>query len=453
VANVNLVTLPATEVASQIARGAVSAEDYVRACLARIEQVEPEIQAFANLVPDYAIEQARDLDQLRLQGKPLGPLHGIPVAIKDIIDTEDYPTEFGSRLFAGRRPESDAAIVSKLRAAGAVIIGKTVTTEFAYFHPGKTRNPHDTGRTPGGSSSGSAAAVAAGMVPLAIGTQTNGSIIRPASFCGVYGAKPSKGLVPRTGILPMSKTVDVAGPFARSLPDLALLLEVIAGYDAGDSDTRPFVVPNFRAFAEEDFPIDPRFAFVRTPVWDKAEPDAQRAFEQLAEKLGDACVRVDFPPEYAEAWDIHRTIMIAEMAHNLGEIADRRGDGVSEVLRKLITEGRKVSAVEYQRALDEAKQLSASLASYFQHCNAIITPATTGVAPKGIDTTGDPVFCSLWTLSGLPSLSLPLLTGEDDLPIGVQLVGAPHDDARLMRTANWLIGKLAPKGKRKTGRA
>jgi Asp-tRNA(Asn)/Glu-tRNA(Gln) amidotransferase A subunit family amidase len=450
VSSVNLLTLSATEVASQIADGTVSAEDYVRACLARIEQVEPEIQAFANLVPDYAIDQARSLDRYRLEGKPLGPLHGIPVAIKDIIDTEDYPTEFGSPLFAGRRADSDAAIVAKLRAAGAVIIGKTVTTEFAYFHPGKTCNPHDTSRTPGGSSSGTAAAVAAGMVPLAIGTQTNGSIIRPASFCGVYGAKPSKGLVPRTGILPLSKTLDVVGPFARSLPDIALLLEAIAGYDAGDSDTRPFVVPNFPAFAVEDFPVEPRFGFVRTPVWDKAEPEAQRAFEKLAESLGENCVRIDLPPEYAEAWDIHRTIMTAEMAHNLGHIVDRSGDGVSEVLRKLVAEGREVSAVAYQRALNEARQLTDSLAGYFQHCNAFLTPATTGVAPKGLDATGNPVFCSMWTLSGLPSLSLPLLTGEDDLPIGVQLVGGPNDDARLMRTAHWLVRKLTPKQKRKS---
>lgn len=452
VTKANLATLSATEVAPQIASGAISSEDYMRACLARIEEVEPEIQAFANLVPGYALEQARNRDQLRLQGKPLGPLHGIPVAIKDIIDTDDYPTEFGSPLYAGRRAGNDAAIVSKLRAAGAVIIGKTVTTEFAYFHPGKTRNPHDTDRTPGGSSSGSAAAVAAGMVPLAIGTQTNGSIIRPASFCGVYGAKPSKGLVPRTGILPMSATVDTAGPFARSLSDIALILKVIAGYDSGDPDTRPSVVPDFPKFAQEDFPVEPRFAFIRTPVWDKADAEAQRAFEELANKLGDACIQVQLPPEYADAWNVHRTIMIAEMAHNLGDIVDRGGDAVSDILRRLVNDGRTVTAVQYQRALEEARELSEALASYFQHCNAIITPATTGVAPKGIHATGNPVFCTLWTLSGLPSLSLPLLSGEDDLPIGVQLVGAPNDDARLMRTAKWLIDKVTPpKAKRKKG--
>ncbi|HWV54918.1 amidase [Pseudorhodoplanes sp.] len=442
--SVNLLTLPATEVASQIARGAVSAEDYVRACLSRIEEVEPEVGAFAHISPDYAIDQARNLDRHRLEGKPLGPLHGIPVAIKDIIDTEDFPTEFGSPLFAGRRADRDAAIITRLRAAGAVIIGKTVTTEFAYFYPGKTRNPHDVERTPGGSSSGTAAAVAAGMVPLAIGTQTNGSIIRPASYCGVYAAKPSKGLVPRTGILPLSETLDVAGPFARSLPDLALLLQAISGYDEDDPETRPGMVPDFPAITVENFPVEPRFAFVRTPVWDKAEPEAQRAFEKLAESLGENCVRIDLPEIYADAWDIHRTIMYAEMAYNLGGFVDRGGEAVSEVLRNLIAEGRTITAVAYQKAREEARELARSLVGYFDHCNAIITPAAPGVAPKGHSTTGSPIFSTLWTLSGLPTLSLPLLTGEDEMPLGVQLVGGPRDDARLLRNANWLVNKLNP---------
>jgi Asp-tRNA(Asn)/Glu-tRNA(Gln) amidotransferase A subunit family amidase len=203
-ANDRLVNLTATEAAAEIARGATSAEDYTRACLERIDAVDGEIKAFVHLDRDQALAQARALDERRVQGLPIGPLHGIPVAVKDIIDTADYPTELGSPLAAGRRPWSDAAVVAKLRAAGAVIIGKTVTTEFAYFHPGPTRNPHDHTRTPGGSSSGSAAAVAARMVPLALGSQTNGSVIRPAAFCGVFAIKPSHGLVSRAGALRLS---------------------------------------------------------------------------------------------------------------------------------------------------------------------------------------------------------------------------------------------------------
>lgn len=448
-ANTPLSAWTAAQAAAEIARGAVTAQDYTRACLDRIAEVEPQVQAFAHLDPDHAMAQARALDERKSRGMALGPLHGVPVAIKDIIDTSDFPTECGSSFLSGRRPYQDAHVVTRLREAGAVIIGKTVTTEFAYFHPGKTRNPHDIERTPGGSSSGSAAAVATGMVPLALGTQTNGSVIRPASFCGVYGLKPSHGLVSRYGVLPLSPSFDVVGPFARTLDDIALITGAIAGYDPGDPDTRPFAVPNFRTVAAEKFPIEPRIAFVRTPVWDKADAQTREAFERFADSLGQACIRIDLPERYAEAWTVHRTVMVAEMAYRLGRVVDRGGDAISDILRKLVEEGRAVGAVAYQQAVDDAEGFARSLGEYLEDCNAIITPATTGVAPKGIDTTGNPVFCTLWTLSGLPSLSLPLLTGEDDLPIGVQLVGAPHDDARLMRTANWLIGKVAPKGKRK----
>jgi Asp-tRNA(Asn)/Glu-tRNA(Gln) amidotransferase A subunit family amidase len=444
-----LASLTATAAVADLARGVFSAKDYVAAILERIREVEPEVQAFAHLDAENAMEQARSLDERRLSGAPLGRLHGVPVAVKDIIDTADYPTECGSAFLAGRRPTKDAHVVRRLREAGAVIIGKTVTTEFAYFNPGKTRNPHNPAHTPGGSSSGSAAAVAAGMVPLAIGSQTNGSVIRPASFCGVYGMKPSKGLVSRHGALPLSSTLDVVGPFARSLPDIALMLDVLAGHDPDDSDTKPFAAADFSTIAKEDFPIAPRFAFMRTPVWDKADPETQRAFEQLAGKLGDACVQAELPAEFAEGWKVHRTIMFAEMAHNLGEIADRGGDMISKVLRELIDEGRKIGAVQYQDALVEARAIADSLAGYFQHCNAILTPAARGAAPKSLAATGDPVFCSLWTLSGLPSISLPLLEDKEGMPIGVQLVGAPHDDARLLRNANWLLNTLAPPAKAK----
>jgi Asp-tRNA(Asn)/Glu-tRNA(Gln) amidotransferase A subunit family amidase len=436
-----LVHLTASEAGAEIARGAISAEDYTRACLERIEALDGEIKAFAHLDREHALAQARGLDERRTQGRPIGPLHGVPVAIKDIIDTADYPTELGSPLAAGRRPWNDATVVTKLRAAGAVIIGKTVTTEFAYFHPGPTRNPHDHGRTPGGSSSGSAAAVAAQMVPLALGSQTNGSVIRPAAFCGVFAIKPTHGLVSRAGVLPLSRKLDHIGAFARSLGDLALILEVIAGHDPADPDTEPFAAPDFRALQREPPPLPPRFAFVRTPVWDKADAQTKAAFEELAAALGSAIEPVDLPPSWTEAWEIHRTIMATDMAHNLAPFV-ARGEP-SEALRKLLAHGCGVTAVDYLSALAKVPRYTASLAETFDAYDAILTPATPGVAPKGLGSTGDPAFCTLWTLTGLPALSLPLLAGEGALPLGVQLVGPLGHDGRLLRTATALIETLA----------
>lgn len=439
-----LAALTATQAATQIASGALSGEDYTAFCIGRIEASEPAIQAFAHFDPAHALAQARAGDEWRRSGRPIGPLHGVPVAIKDIIDTKDYPTECGSKAMSGRRPRADATLVAKLREAGAVIVGKTVTTEFAYFHPGKTRNPHDPERTPGGSSSGSAAAVAAGMVPLAIGTQTNGSIIRPGSFCGVFSLKPSHGVVSRAGILPLSRTLDHPGPFARSLDDLALAMDVIAGYDPNDPDTQPLGGRNFRQIAAEDFPLAPRLAFVRTPMWDKADADTREAFEELVAGLGDDCPTFDLPERYIAGWDAQRTIMAAEMTHNLGAVADRAGEQVSATFHALMDEGRKISATRYLAALAERDILREAIEGFFQQeYTAFITPSARGEAPKGLDTTGDPVFCTLWSLLGLPAVNLPLLAGKNGMPVGVQLIGARADDARLLRTANWLVKKSA----------
>jgi Asp-tRNA(Asn)/Glu-tRNA(Gln) amidotransferase A subunit family amidase len=436
----DITVLTATEAASEIARGAISAEEYTRACLDRIAAVEPDVQAFVHLDGDHALAQARALDQHKSNGGRIGPLHGIPVGIKDIFDTADYPTECGSPMLAGRRPQADATAVRKLREAGAVIIGKTVTTEFAYFHPGKTRNPRDATRTPGGSSSGSAAAVAAGMVPLAIGSQTNGSMIRPAAFCGVFGIKPSHGLISRVGALTLSRTLDHVGAFARSIEDLALILDCLVGQDPADPDTRPYAAPAFRASASEPPPLPPSFALVRTPMWDKADADARNGLEDLAKELN--AREVDLPDEYRSAWPALRAIMAAEMAHNLGAFVDKGGE-VSSQFRDLIAEGRKVTANEYMAAVRGARHYAEGMTGIFeQYADAIITLSARGVAPQGV-ATGDPVFCSLWTLTGLPSLNLPLLENAEGLPIGVQLVGAPGRDERLLRTARAMIGMLA----------
>jgi Asp-tRNA(Asn)/Glu-tRNA(Gln) amidotransferase A subunit family amidase len=436
----DLTDLTASEAAAEIARGALSAEEYVGACLDRIAAAESNVQAFAHLDADHAIAQARALDQQKAEGLRIGPLHGIPVGIKDIFDTTDYPTECGSPIHAGRRPKTDATVVRKLREAGAVIVGKTVTTEFAYFHPGKTRNPRDPIRTPGGSSSGSAAAVAAGMVPLAIGSQTNGSVIRPAAFCGTFAIKPSHGLISRAGALMLSRALDHVGVFARSVEDLALVLDAVVGQDPDDPDTRAYAAPTFRAAAAAAPPIPPSFAFVRTPVWDKADPEARAALEELAREL--EAREVDLPADYRAAWDAQRAIMAADMAHNLAPVVEK-GE-ISPQLRDLLARGREITAVQYLAAVRDARRYADDMSYIFeQYADAILTLSARGVAPPGLDATGDPVFCTLWTLTGLPALNLPLLAGTGDLPIGVQLVGAAGRDERLLRTARELLRIVA----------
>ncbi len=447
-ANPDLIAISATDAAAEIARGALLAQEYVEAYLDRIAAVEKDVQAFAHLDADYALKQARALDVHRSNGRPIGPLHGIPVAIKDLFDTADFPTEYGSPLYAGRRPDRDCAVVTRLRGAGAVILGKTVTTEFAYFHPGKTRNPHDPTRTPGGSSSGSAAAVAAGMVPLAIGSQTNGSVIRPAAFCGVFGSKPGHGLISRAGVLPLSGALDHVGPFARALEDVALVLDVLVGNDPDDPDSKPFAAPAFRAIAAEEPPVPPSFVFLRTPVWDKAEADTKTTIEQAAKELG--AFEIELPASCAAAWDAQRAIMAADMAHNLGPLIEK-GE-VSTTLQELISEGRKVTAVQYLAALADARRYTATLTELFERADAIVTPSARGVAPQDLTGTGDPVFCTLWSLTGMPALNVPVLTGEGGLPLGLQLVGEPGRDECLLRTARVALDKLGvskKSGKRK----
>lgn len=436
--------LSASEAAERIRSGRLTSEELVGACLERIRHGEPTVQAWTFLDEEHALVQARACDELKRSGQPIGALHGLPVGIKDIIDTHDMPTENGTVLHKGRMPHADAAVVRSLRAAGAVILGKTVTTECAYFAPGKTRNPHNAEHTPGGSSSGSAAAVAAAMVPLALGSQTAGSTIRPASFCGVYGFKPTHGLVPRTGILQLSRTLDQVGLFSRSLEDLALLAEQIAGYDEGDPDTRLRARAPFRALAAEEPPLAPKFAFIKTAHWERADPDAREAFGELFEALGDRVEEVELFPAAHEAWDWQKTIMEAEMAANLESLWTAGRERLSERLRALMERGRETRAVDYQRALRRVPRVIDAFDELFaERYDAIITPAALGTAPKGLGATGDPVFCSLWTLLGMPAISLPLMQGANGLPLGVQLVGRRHFDARLLRTARWLVEKLS----------
>lgn len=431
--------MSANDAAAAIADGRLTSRELTEACLDSIARQEDAVGAWTFLDRDHALRQAELADDAHRAGRPHGPLHGVPVGVKDIFDTRDMPTGDGSPLHAGRVARQDAGAVSRLRQAGAVIMGKTVTTEFAVYHPGKTTNPHDSARTPGGSSSGSAAAVAAGMVPLAIGSQTNGSIIRPASYCGVVGYKPSFGLIPRNGALRLSRALDHVGVFGRSVEDAALIAECLIGFEAEDPDTRPVARPPLLAMARSAPPVTPRLAFVPSPVWDQADADTQDAFGELAEALGGMIERLDLPEGFDRALDWHRIVMETDLAANLAREYEQSPEQISPVLRNMIARGRNgYSSFDYARAIEAIGGLNTALDDAFFSYDAFITPATPGEAPLGLDATGSPAFCTLWTFCGVPAVTVPLLQGANGMPIGVQLVGPRGSDARLLRIASWL---------------
>lgn len=438
-----LAGLEAVAAVQAIRRGDISSEQLVQACLDRIAEVEPVVQAWAFLDAEYALSQARAADRGRAQGRPLGPLHGIPVGVKDIFDTADMPTENGSRLHAGRRPSEDATVVSLLRAAGAVILGKTVTTELAVYFPGKTTNPHDCRYTPGGSSSGSAAAVAAGMVPLAVGSQTNGSVIRPAAYCGVYGFKPSHGLISRYGVLAQSWHLDHVGVFARTLADVACLADALMVFDLKDTAMRLGGRLRLAGALSEESPARPCLAFVKSPFWDQAAEDTRAEFAALTAHLGTHVEEVELPPVLAQAAAVHRTILEADLARSFAAEYERGAGQLSPLLRAMIEHGQRTPLSEYNQAVAAIAELRRALEPTFARFDAILTPAATSQAPLGLESTGSPIFCTIWTLCGLPAISLPILRGATGMPMGAQVVGRRLDDARLLRVARWLARAAA----------
>lgn len=443
-----ILQLSAAELRDRMAEGALRAVELARACLARVEAREPEVQAWAWLDSEHVMRQAEALDAHRASGQAVGPLHGLPVGIKDIIDTEGMGTENGTVLDAGRVPDRDAVLVTRLKQAGALIMGKTVTTELANRAPGRTRNPHNPEHTPGGSSSGSAAAVADHMLPLAIGTQTAGSVIRPAAFCGVVGYKPSFGAIPRTGVLMQSPSLDTIGVFARDVADAALLAETLFGHDPGDPATTVLPAPRLLEIAGTAPPVPPSLAFVRQPAWDTADPDTHDAFAELCETLGDRCAAVDLPPPFAEALAQHRFTFIAEMGKCYYAYEKRGRERLSPAMQGLLDEAKQIPARDYLASRDWPGILNAALDEIFDRFDAILTPAAAGPALSGLDATGDPAFNSLWTFCGTPAVTLPLLTARNGLPMGAQLVGRQGDDARLLRTARWLAEHLSQAGDR-----
>jgi Asp-tRNA(Asn)/Glu-tRNA(Gln) amidotransferase A subunit family amidase len=438
--------LSALDARALIEKGLLTSCELVEACLARIDELEPTIGAWAHLDREVALQQARDADEFRKSGLPIGALHGLPIGIKDIIDTADYPTERGTVLHQGRQPEADATLVSLLKEAGAIILGKTVSTELAVYAPGKTRNPHNPDHTPGGSSSGSAAAVSAAMVPLSVGTQTNGSVIRPAAYCGVYGYKPSFGRISRHGVLEQSPPLDTIGVFARDLADLALIADVLMRFDAQDEAMTPIAPPCVASIMAQEVPVDPHFAFMRTPVWEQIDQVSKDGLRELIEFTNEVQPKtidiVDMPASFADLHEDHRKVMEGDLARSFADEYHRGKAQLSEVLREMIERGQQVSDAEYQESVARMQDYNAFLGEVFEDYDAILTPATPGVAPAGIDATGSPVMNTIWTFCGTPAINLPILQSADGLPMGVQIVGEKNDDARLFRSTRWLLDRL-----------
>ncbi len=420
--------LDAAQTAVLLARREIKAEDLVIACLERVAEREADIHAFAHLDAVNALAQARALDA----GPVRGLLHGLPIGVKDLFDTTDLPTGYGSALYAHHRPVADAATVALCREAGAVVLGKTVTTEFAYFQPGPTCNPHNPRHTPGGSSSGSAAAVADRMVPLALGTQTAGSIIRPAAYCGVVGYKPSHGRVVGAGVKSLSPTLDVIGGFGRSVRDVALLGAVLTG------DRRLFECE----WGEHGAP---RIGLFQTPAWPQADVDTQNVWSLATQALTahtDACQDVTMPQNFGDLIQLQKDVMTFEMARSLSHERLRHREALSAQLVALLDAGMAIDGATHDANLQRTADWRLRIDSLFERHDVLLTPSTMGEAPKGLEATGDPLFCRSWSLLGLPSVHLPFATGALDLPMGLQLVGRFGEDHKLLAAAHWVHERL-----------
>ncbi|MDP2004579.1 MAG: amidase [Rubrivivax sp.] len=445
------IEIPAHDTTAQALRddlvsGRTDVVAFVEGQLARARVVESAVHAFASLDERAIRLQAERLKAAAALGGPAPPLFGVPVAIKDIIDTVDFPTACGSPIHAGRYAAADATVVRRLRDAGAVIFGKTVTTEFATLHPGPTRNPHNLEHTPGGSSSGSAAAVAAGVVPVAVGTQTNGSMLRPASFCGVYGYKPSLGLLPRTGVFEQSPSLDQIGVFARCIEDLAWVAEQMAGEDGHDSASLGVAPKPLLSVCLTEPPVTPRLCFVKTPWWPQVDEEARAAYDTFIARLQGLVTVVEMPAIVLQTPQWIATVNEAELAFALQRDYAQHADALSPGLRLRVERGRAMPVLDYLVAKRRMPEVARAFDAHFAAYDLILCPSALGAAPKGLASTGNPIMQTVWSFTGLPAVSLPLLTLPGGLPLGVQAVAGRHDDARLLRSARWLVREFAERG-------
>ena len=434
----DIFSLSANELAAQLREGEISSVEACSQYIERIGKFEKDVKAWSHFNKKLLLEKAVEADEHRISGKPLGLLHGLPVAVKDIIGTLDMPTECGTTIRKKMTASQDSEVVNLLKVAGAIIMGKTETTELAYFHPGKTTNPHDYKRTPGGSSSGSAAAVAAHMAPLSIGSQTNGSTIRPASYCGVVGYKPSYGLISRYGILKQSDKLDQVGFFGKSVEDVALLARVLIKKDLFDPSTIHYSAEDMMDVCRKGPLFDPKFIFYKTKNWKNIDKESQKSFEIFIKTFKKNIEVFDTPSYFDDIPKYHKIIHETDMANNFQLYYKKYKKKLSKEMVSAIERGLKNSATEYAEAIDFMKRSYDSYKEVFEDYHGVLTPASSGVAPKGLGNTGSPEFSTVWTYLGLPSISLPLLTGKNDLPLGIQFIGDKHDDLRFLGVASWI---------------
>jgi len=432
----SLIKLNATDAIELMRKGELSSEKYVSAFLEHIEKREPLIGAWSFLDPELAIQQAKEADK-RWKNKNAGKLNGLPIGIKDIIDTKDMPTENGSKICKNRKPSEDAYLVNLLKEAGAVIMGKCVTTEFALSGPGKTKNPNDLECTPGGSSSGSAAAVCDNMVPLSIGSQTGGSVLRPASFNGIIGLKPTFGTISRYGMSPISQRLDHPGIYANTINDIDLVASVLFSYDQNDLD----MIKNFKYKNDEQTSSSPKFAFIKGPVWGYGEQDMQDEITNFVKNSSLNIVDFELDSIFESAAKSHEIIMNGSIARSLSKYYKNEKNKLHPFTISRIEAGMPVSAKDYIDAIENAKLMELSLEKVFKEFDAIITPSAPGQAPRDLMNTGNAIFNGYWTMMGVPAISLPLLRGKDNLPIGIQIITSWKEDSKLLKISEHILSK------------
>ncbi len=434
----DILSLKVEELVSKIKDSQLTSVEICKKYIERVNEFEKDVKAWVHLNKKLLLEKAAEADEHRRSGKPTGPLHGIPVAVKDIIGTLDMPTECGTVIRKGKSYSQNAEIVDLLLSAGAIVMGKTATSELAYLGPSKTTNPHDYTRTPGGSSSGSAASVASFMAPLSIGSQTGGSVIRPASYCGVVGYKPTYGLISRNGVLKTSEKLDHIGVFGRSVEDVALLAKVLIKKDNYDTATVHYSTENMLEEVKKGPLFEPKFIFYKTEYWKIIEKKSREAFEYFIKSFKNNIEVFDTPSYFKDIHKYHQIIHETDLANNFALYYKKYKKKLSKYMQDAIAKGNKYSAKEYAEAIDFMKRSYESYQEVFEDYHGVLSPSSPGVALKGLKSTGTAEFNKVWSYLGTPCISLPVLQGESNLPLGVQLIGARFDDHRFLGIANWL---------------